>query len=99
MDESRIIQYLYSKGVKNPAVAGNLVAKATKYDDIRQELLKWLKTGEFKEDGLEIEGHSARDIAELAPFMDGVGVYNFMVDLRENPETAKKYIADGFPIR
>lgn len=98
MDESYIIQYLRKKGVENPVVAGNLTAKATKYDDIKQELMNWLRTGEFKGDGLEIEGYRAKDIAKLAPFMDGVGVYNFMVDLRETPEVAKKHIADGFPI-
>lgn len=98
MDESRIIQYLRKKGVKNPVVAGNLTAKVTKYDDIKQELMNWLKTREFKDDGLEIEGYRAKDIAKLAPFMDGVGVYNFMVDLRETSEVAKKHIADGFPV-
>lgn len=98
MDESRILQYLYKKGVENPVVAGNLTAKVTRYDDIKNELMQWLQTGEFSADGLRIEGYSAKDIADLAPFMDGVGVYNFMVDLREQPEVAKKHIADGFPI-
>lgn len=98
MEESQILQYLYKKGVKNPIVAGNLVAKVTKYDDIKRELLGWLKTREFKDDGIKIEGYQAKDIIELAPFMDGVGVYNFLVDLREKPEVAKKQLADGFPI-
>ncbi len=98
MDESRIIQYLRKKGVQNPIVAGNLVEKVTRYDDIRQELMGWLRTGEFGDDGVEIEGYKAKDIARLAPFMDGVGVCNFMVDLREKPEVAKKHIADGFPV-
>lgn len=98
MDESHIIQYLRRKGVESPEVAGSLTEKATRYDDIKQELLEWLKTGDFREDGVEIEGYKAKDIAKLAPFMDGVGVCNFMVDLREKPEIAKKYIASGFPI-
>jgi hypothetical protein len=29
--------------------------------------------------------------------MDGVGVYNFLISLRERPENAKKIIAAGFP--
>lgn len=98
MDESRILQYLRQKGIENPVVAGNLTAKATKYEDIKRELMRWLETGEFPEGGIQIEGYQARDIAQLAPFMDGVGVYNFMVDLRERPDIAKKCIAEGFPI-
>lgn len=98
MDESLIIQYLRKKGVQNPVVAGNLTEKATRYDDIKQELMGWLRTGEFRDDGVEIEGYRAKDIAKLAHFMDGVGVCNFMVDLREKPEVAKKHIADGFPV-
>lgn len=98
MDESLIIQYLRKKGVENPEVAGALAEKVTRYDDIKQEFMKWLRTGELPEDGVEIEGYRAKDIAKLAKFMDGVGVYNFMVDLRERPEVAKKHIADGFPV-
>ncbi len=98
MEESQILQYLYQKGVKNPIVAGNLTAKATKYKDIKQELMGWLRTGEFPENGIKIEGYLARDIQKLAPFMNGVGVYNFLVTLREDPESAKKCIAEGFPI-
>jgi len=33
----------------------------------------------------------------LAPFMDGVGIYNFLITLRERPENAKRIIAEGFP--
>ena len=29
--------------------------------------------------------------------MDGVGIYNFMVSLRERPDKAKRIIAEGFP--
>lgn len=97
MDESRILHHLHEKGVENPVVAGNLTARVTKYADIKAGLMQWLQTGEFTDEPC-IEGYSAKDIAKLAPFMDGVGVYNFMVDLREQPEVAKQHIKDGFPI-
>ena len=99
MDEAKIIQYLYQQGVENPVVAGNLTAQVTKYDDIKQEFLTWLQTGTYPTDGLKVEGYSAAEIAKLAPFMNGVGVYNFLVDLRDQPATAKQAIADGFPRR
>lgn len=44
-----------------------------------------------------IEGYTAKDIAELAPFMNYLGVYNFLVVLRMDSEKAKNIIAQGFP--
>ena len=97
-DESRIIQYLFKKGLKNPALAGELAKKLTKYSDIKHEVLFWLINNQFPENGLDIHGYTAAKIAELAPFLDGIGVYDFLVDLRENPDQAQKRIAAGFPI-
>ncbi|MDR2344126.1 MAG: hypothetical protein LBD86_06320 [Spirochaetaceae bacterium] len=44
-----------------------------------------------------VEGYTAEMIARLAPFMDGVGVYNFLVTLRERPDNGKRIIVAGFP--
>jgi len=66
--------------------------------DIAAEFAEWIQNGAGDyADGIAVEGYTARKIKELAPFMNGVGVYNFLVSLRENPEMAKQYIAEGFP--
>ena len=79
-----------------------MVAKITQplegHDDIRAELELWIEMQEYLQDNpLTVEGYTAEAIAKLAPFMDGVGVYNFMVSLRERPDNAKRIIAEGFP--
>ncbi len=64
-----------------------------------EEFALWIKQGEGDfPDGIRVEGYSAHQIKELAPFMNGCGVYSFMVNLREDPKTAHGYIAKGFPV-
>ena len=93
----QILNYLITELQQSERVANRNAAKLCKYDDIKDEFLTWLDTNDFIDNGLVIEGYNAKKIYELAPFMNGVGVYNFMVTLRENPEVALQTIADGFP--
>ena len=93
-----IIDYLVSVRNQKPEVAAKIALPFEKHDDIRAELEQCIKKQEYPQnDPLTIEGYTAEAIAQLALFMDGVGVYNFMVTLRERPENAKRIIADGFP--
>lgn len=71
----------------------------SKYEDIKSEFEKWIDSQEFPSDGLKVNGYTALNIHQLAPFMTGVGVYNFLVTLREKPQYAEKVIADGFPMK
>jgi len=94
----KIIEYLISIRRQKPEVAAKIVSPLEKHSDICTELEYWIERQAFpQDDPLTIEGYSAEAIAKLAPFMDGVGVYNFMVTLRERPDNARKIIAAGFP--
>jgi hypothetical protein len=71
--------------------------KIAKHADIRAEFEVWIASKSYPPDNpLTIGGYTAEDIFALAPFMDGLGVYNFMVTLREEPDKAKGYIESGF---
>ena len=89
------------KEKKNSLVVANLIGEQVcRYEDIKNEFLKWLKQRNFDFDNpLNISGYTAKDIASMAPVMDGVGVYTFMVTLREEPDRAKQYIEEGFKIK
>ena len=66
--------------------------------DIALEFEEWIVSQNYKtENPIEIEGYTAKDISELASFMKGLGVYNFMIYLREYPEEALSDIKEGFP--
>ena len=67
------------------------------HNDIRAELNAWIDTRSYSQsNALSVDGYTAADIAKLAPFMDGVGVYNFLITLRECPDNGKHIIAEGF---
>lgn len=93
----RIITYLVETLNQTERAAKRNFVKLSKYDDIKTEFENWIETQQFSEQGLQVEGYNALKISELAPFMNGVGVYNFLVTLRDDPNTAKQIIADGFP--
>ena len=93
-----IKNYLINVRNQKPEVAAKIVMPMEKHHDVCAELEGWIKRQAYpQDDPLTIEGYTAEAISKLAPFMDGVGVYNFMVTLRERPDNAKKIIAEGFP--
>ena len=96
---SAIMDYLLNIKKMPERKAKTFCEKVSKYGDIRAEFENCIENGDYPENTLVIEGYSARDISKLAPFMDGIGIYAFMVTLRENPERAKGYIKEGFKRR
>ncbi len=99
MMEERIERYLREeRRVESGVVRGMLRKKVMKYDDIAGEFEKWLETRVY-EDGVGIGVYTAKKIHEMAPQLDGIGVFNFLVTLRDSPEEAMKYIDDGFAVK
>ena len=93
-----IKNYLINERKQKPEVVAKILKPLGWHDDIRAELERWIEKREYPQNNpLTIEGYTAEAISKLAPFMDGVGVYNFMVSLRERPDNAKRIIAEGFP--
>ena len=94
----KIINYLVNERNQKQEVAAKIASPFERHDDICVELENWIERREYTRDNpLMVEGYTAKMISELAPFMDGVGVYNFMVTLRERPENGKRIIVEGFP--
>jgi len=94
----KIVNYLVNVRKQKQEAAVKIASSFERHDDIRIELEKWIERQEYTKDNpLAIEGYTAEMISKLAPFMDGVGVYNFMVTLRERPGNGKRIIAEGFP--
>jgi len=92
-----IINYLVNERNQKPEIAAKIASSFGRHDDIRAELETWLVRRAYPKDNpLTVEGYTAEMISKLAPFMDGVGAYNFLVTLRERPENGKRIIAEGF---
>ena len=93
----KIINYLVNERNQKREVAVKITSPIEKHDDIRTELEQWIERREYPQDNLlTVEDYTAEMISKLAPFMDGVGVYNFLVTLRERPENGKRIITEGF---
>ena len=93
-----IRKYLVEEKKMPAVVADRTGEKLDRHPDISAELVHWILSKEYKTSSpVTIEGYTAADIVKLAPFMDGVGVFTFLVSLREQPERAKEQIAAGFP--
>ena len=94
----KILSYLTEDRKVKPEAARKICAAFERHDDIRAELECWVDARAYPQDNpIIINGYTAEKVAGLAPFMDGVGVYNFMITLRERPDSAEKIIAAGFP--
>ena len=92
-----IKEYLLNDKQMTAIVAERTEKKVSKYEDIRKEFEFWIETKTYKADNpIVVGGYTAQDIFHLAPFMDGLGVFNFMVTLRDEPAKAKEYIEGGF---
>jgi hypothetical protein len=91
------MDYLLKEKQMTEITATRTEKKVSKYEDIRKEFEFWIMNKTYNKDNpLVVGGYNAQDIYSLAPFMDGLGVFNFMVTLREDPAKAKEYIEGGF---
>ena len=89
--------YFVNEKKLSEVVANQLIKKLEKYADISDGFDFWLNSREYTENGaLIVEGYSANAIHELAPHLDGAGVFSFLVTLREDPVYAKQIIESGF---
>lgn len=95
----KIVDYLINNQGQKERLAKINAKKILKYEDIKSECEQWIDTGEYPEGGVTVEGYTAKKISEIANFMNGIGVYNFLVTLRDNPEYGLQTIKDGFPRR
>ena len=94
---SIIMDYLLKEKRMPEVLAERTEKKVSKYWDIHKEFEFWIKNKAYNTDNpLVVGGYTAQDIQTLAPFMDGLDVFNFMLTLRDDPAKAKKYIEDGF---
>lgn len=95
MDRDRVIRYCEGELETNHGEAERLFVKVSKYEDIYGAFLNWLDKRDFGDD-LRIEGYTSAGIHRMAPELSGIGVYNFMVTLRDEPGVAREIIRGGF---
>ena len=92
--------YLIDELKVNEVVGKKIFSDVSKHNDIYNEFTKYLVQKKYDlENAISVEGYTALDISKLNPSFSGIGVYNFLSSLRNNPEWAKEQIAKGFPVK
>ena len=94
-----IMDYLIETLKQKKILAERNFKRISEHKDIKAEFETCIKNNQIPEDGITIGGYTAKDIRKLAPFMNYLGIYNFLVSLRIDPENAKKSIENGFKIK
>ena len=95
-----IIKYLKEELKESDQRVEENYSKIEKQPDILNEFENWIKERRYPEENngaVVVNGYSAKKLSEIAKFLEPIGVYNFLVDLRERPEEALEDIKKGFP--
>ena len=95
---SKIIEEYYAKADVMPLFLKMKLAKLNKHPDIAGEFEHWISKQRYKIGGIKVNGYSAKDLANLSPFLDGEGAFMLLIELRETPEKAMKKIKNGFKL-
>lgn len=97
---SRIIEDYYKQVNIMPLILQQKMDKLERNPDIQKEFEDWIKNKEYAQDNcVTIEGYTAKDVAALSELLDGEGAFMLLLELRENPEKAKRRINEGFKIK
>lgn len=96
----KVQRYLRTeKKCTSELVMSRLIDKVIKYEDIWEDFCHWLETRDYyNEQAVVVDGYNAQAIVDLAPMLDGIGAFNFLVDLRDQPEKAREIIKEGFRV-
>lgn len=99
--DGEILEYLTKEKHCEPEVVAPLMLKKiSKYEDIRKDFESWLKERKYRKSGaVEVEGWTAEKVAKEVPDLDGIGAFNFLVTLRDEPEKAKEIVENKFVTR
>ena len=93
-----IRKYLIEERKMPAVVAERTLEKLARHPDISDELKSWIANRTYETNTpVSVEGYTGADIARLAPFMDGVGVFTFLVSLWNSPKRQKNRLPWGFP--
>lgn len=79
-------------------VADGILEKLNRNSDLKAEFHQWLKTRDFPENGIEVEGINAKALSETT-HLSPIGVYTFLIYLREKPEEALVKLKKGLPTK
>lgn len=93
---SKIIETFYTENNIPAFLLKQKMNAFEKHKDIASEFEYWIEHKSYMANGCIIEGYSASQLATITEYLDGESAFLLLIELRENPQKAKKRISDGF---
>jgi hypothetical protein len=94
--KEEIMYYLVQRLELSKAWAQEIYERLAYYPDIYEEFYKFIQTGMYPQNGIVVEGYTAKYLAANYP-LTGIGVYNYLIYLREKPAEALSDLRAGLP--
>ena len=95
---SKIIKEYYEKVGVIPILIESKLELFARNKDIEEEFEFWITNNKFL-DNINIEGYTASNVAAISPYLKGEGSFLLLIELRDNPDKAKRRIEKGFQIK
>lgn len=94
---SKVIREYYEKTHTLQSLVEQKIIKFEKHPDIMQEFEQWILNKQYKTEGaVSILGYTAKKLSEISPYLKGEGAFILLMELRDDPEKAKRRISSGF---
>lgn len=94
---NNIIKEYYEKAHTMPFLIEQKMMRFANHPDIRDEFEYWILKKKYKTiEAVDVLGYTAKKLSEISPYLNGEGAFILLMELRDNPDKAKKRIAHGF---
>lgn len=101
-NKDKIITYLINIAKLTEKRALASYEKLNQHEDILNEFANCINEEQFNycDNGIIVEGYSAKSLKEkVGNKLSDLGVYNYLIYLRENPDEAKQNLDAGLPVK
>ena len=101
-NKDKIITYLINIAKLTEKRALTSYEKLNQHEDILNEFANCINEEQFNycDNGIIVEGYSAKSLKEkVGNKLSDLGVYNYLIYLRENPDEAKQNLDAGLPVK
>lgn len=96
---SEVIKSYYAKTKLEEHQLNKKLEMINRHPDIKRELEDWIKNKQYKQNGICVEGFTAGSLAKISKYINGEAAFIMLIKLRENPDEAKRQIANGFKVK
>ena len=96
---SQIIEKFYRDAGIQDSFLKDKLDTFDRHQDVRSEFEHWIRTGNYETSGISVEGYNAKSLSERYRYLKGEGAFLLLIELRENPEKARRRIEKGFKKR